>query len=91
MVEDEFTQEPMNKKNLAQKMREFAENNQSDYVDSEFNKLLGKIGNLSSKGKTCLYLYGYIISEEVKKLLIYEGFTVDSGGLYNEINTVIKW
>jgi len=91
MLEDEFTKEPMNKKNLAQQMRELAVSNNKDYIDNEFNKLLGKIKKLSSNGKTSLYLYDYIISEELKIKLRDEGFTVTMGGRYNEINTLIKW
>ena len=57
----------------------------------ELNRILNEILVEDRNGKTQLYLYDYSISTNIKQELKSRGFTVETGGRYNEINTYISW
>lgn len=59
--------------------------------DIGFNKILCSIHEEASNNNSQLYLRNYNIKTIHKKELERRGFTVDVGGRYNEIDTIISW
>ena len=75
-------------KNTANKMREIANDNGAG---QSLDWFLTKIEIESNKGNTNLLIYNFNIKTEIKKQLEDQGFKVDVGGRYNEIDTLINW
>ncbi len=57
----------------------------------ELNNILDMIKKEAVKGKLSLYLDNTSLEDSTRRNLDSRGFRVETGGRYNEINTVISW
>ncbi len=59
--------------------------------NKEIFEILADIQTKAKAGKTELYLNDKSIEKTTKEYLEDKGFIVESGGRYNEVNTIIIW
>jgi len=60
--------------------------------DSEdINNILIQIKKQAEKGKLSLYIDNHILKDTTRRELMNRGFKIETGGRYNETNTIIMW